>query len=273
MRPHAFGAAPLARARCRRATLRRDTAPALVSAGSGHSGYCDSRVDFLQLDATPRARGVIRSSPSSCQVDQDRAMTMQQRSKPLRCAMAGVLGLLAWMGVASQACAASIYKCTDARGSPAYQDRPCAHGLQQSMVAIIPPPSSVTPVSYASSARSPAISPRVHRVAKAHVGRSGRSKRVREAMSWECRVANGEVFYRHGSCPKVVSGSSRASRKAHQRGRSRVGMLRVVGHRVARADACRMINETTVSDRFGHERDEQVSTYERNLGRDPCRRY
>lgn len=183
----------------------------------------------------------------------------------------GALGVVAWMACASPACAGPIYRCTDADGLPAYQDQPCARGLQQTLVAIMPPP--VQAAASPSRAVTPrTASTRVRHTARRRIGRT-HGHAVREPMSWECHVANGEVFYRHGPCPKTVSGSSRASRKAHQRGRSRVGTLRVVGHPVARAQACRMINATTVSDRFGYVRDEQVSTYERNLGRDPCRRY
>ncbi|MGA9420892.1 MAG: DUF4124 domain-containing protein [Rhodanobacteraceae bacterium] len=200
-------------------------------------------------------------------------MKVKPRSKPVLSAMAGgAFGLMAWMACVSQACAAGpIYKCTDGDGSPAYQDRPCAYGLRQQRIAIRPPPP------HAAGPSSPALAPRTpsRRTRPSSSHRLGRTHRhgLREPRSWECRVANGEVFYRHAPCPKTVNGSSRASLKAHQRGRSRVGALRVVGHPIARSEACRMINATTVSDRFGHLRDEQVSTYERNLGRDPCRRY
>jgi len=36
---------------------------------------------------------------------------------------------------------------------------------------------------------------------------------------------------------------------------------------------CRRLARAGSIGRAGHERDEIVSTYDRNLGRDPCRRY
>ncbi|HJU09047.1 MAG TPA: hypothetical protein VJ727_11275 [Rhodanobacteraceae bacterium] len=40
--------------------------------------------------------------------------------------------------------------------------------------------------------------------------------------------------------------------------------------KISRDEACRAINATAASRRDGHARDEQVSVYEHNLGRDPC---
>ncbi|HET6546049.1 MAG TPA: DUF4124 domain-containing protein [Rhodanobacteraceae bacterium] len=173
---------------------------------------------------------------------------------------------------ATSAAAAPVFECTDGHGLIAFQDRACAPQLHQKRIAIAPAPTVVAPTGRSRPAGPGATAASPRRAVPARSGQRRNSRRS-EPVSYECRVSNGEVFYRHSPCPKTVSASSSATRSAHQRGRSRVAPMRVVSHPVSRTQACRQINARTVSDREGHARDEQVSTYERNLGRDPCRRY
>jgi hypothetical protein len=47
----------------------------------------------------------------------------------------------------------------------------------------------------------------------------------------------------------------------------------VHGRKVPRGEACRQINAVAAVERDGSARDEQVSVYDHNLGRDPCAGY
>jgi hypothetical protein len=83
----------------------------------------------------------------------------------------------------------------------------------------------------------------------------------REAVSFACHAANGETFYRHGSCPKQIA-------LATGKGAKTVG---VTAQAMPRADVCRELSRGGSIGRAGHARDESISSYDRNLGRDPCR--
>jgi hypothetical protein len=97
-------------------------------------------------------------------------------------------------------------------------------------------------------------------------------------MSWECRAADGEVFYRHKRCPSSVPGDglvrSRYSEKMSSRhtggNRNAWSRVRVHGVKVPRAEACRRIHSAGAAVRDGHLRDADVSTYDHLMGRDPC---
>jgi hypothetical protein len=183
------------------------------------------------------------------------------------CLLACLALLCGVLPVAAPAQAGPIYKCTSPHGGAVtFQDQPCASGSHQARIRLAPPPAGANPSRVADAAPSPAARSSRH-------PRGRRAARTRVVQSWECRVANGEVFYRHSACPATVSGPARAVRRKRQYGGSRVIPLAVTGRAIPRTDACRAINATTASDRFGHARDEQVSTYERNAGNDPCRRY
>jgi hypothetical protein len=92
-------------------------------------------------------------------------------------------------------------------------------------------------------------------------------------MSFECRASDGQVFYRHTSCPGSIAtdgrGGSRRGRSWTQRGVP--DRVTVSATRIPRAQACRRIHAGGSSVRRGHEHDEDVSAYDHNLGRDPCR--
>ncbi|MGH8125934.1 MAG: hypothetical protein ACREPK_08810 [Rhodanobacteraceae bacterium] len=97
-------------------------------------------------------------------------------------------------------------------------------------------------------------------------------------MSWECRAADGEVFYRHKHCPSSVPGdgvvrshyTEKMSSGHSRRRRNGWGRVRVHGVRITRAEACRRIHSAGAAARDGHLRDATVSTYDHLMGRDPC---
>ncbi|MEP7044084.1 MAG: DUF4124 domain-containing protein [Dokdonella sp.] len=159
--------------------------------------------------------------------------------------------------------AAPVYRCLDAQRHVAYQDHACAQAQQETRVELAPLP-------------SPAPSPNYGRGARESVATRKDRKRASSravphpSMSYECRAGNGEVFYRHSACPKSIRIRA-ATRGGHQRQTGQTESVAVSGTALPRAEACRRL--ALSSARAGHERDDQVSTYERNLGRDPCRRY
>ena len=147
---------------------------------------------------------------------------------------------------------AQAWQCRGGRGQVAYQDRPCAAGAAARSIEFAPAPAPQASPEYRLSSRSP--------------DRASRSTLpappARTAHSFECRASNGEVFYRHGACPASIAipRTSGARREA--------ATARVSAQPLSRREACRRMQATA---RAGRERDESYSTYERNLGRDPCR--
>ena len=194
--------------------------------------------------------------------------------------------LLAW---ALPAPALTIHRCTGSDGTPAFQDRPCAPHQQSGVVVLRTEHLVVEPAATAPATSTPHSERHGNSRARAAT-KSGSARTTQSAMrprnrrsstaaatasadsSWECRAGNGEIFYQHGPCPTAVIGSVEQRTSATRgRRRSDAQSVPVAGRPIARADACRRIHAASASDRAGHERDEDVSTYERNLGRDPCR--
>lgn len=166
---------------------------------------------------------------------------------------------LTWMAVllacgglltAWPASAQTVYRCRDARGAVAFQDKPCAGGQAQSEVAIEAAPAYAASPDYG-------VDKPVRRSRAAQPTSHGRARNA-EPMSYECRAANGEVFYRHGHCPATIRGAGHGA-----------ASVPVSASAITRVEACHRMATTSHA---GRERDETVSTYERNLGRDPCRR-
>lgn len=182
--------------------------------------------------------------------------------------------------------ATSVYKCTDGKDHVAYQATPCApHQVMQVMPlrrspAVAPSADSGTHAAKpAAAARSRSTTTRTPRTRSAYGRRAGgqnaaaRSRAAgSEPQSWQCRIGNGEVYYQHSPCPRsaVASVDLRDSR-TRGRHRSTAQTVPVSGAPLSRAEACRRIHAASASGRAGHERDEDVSSYERSLGRDPCR--
>lgn len=159
-----------------------------------------------------------------------------------------------------------VYKCTAPDGGVAYQDKACGAQQLENELQIAPPP-PVQPSPQYALARDGAASP------GARAARPGGRRRMwtpEQEKSFECRASNGDVFYRHGACPHSIASSGADARKAHA-GNSAAQTLKVSSRQVSRAEACAQMRRAGAIGRNGHEHDETVSTYERNLGRDPCR--
>ena len=226
-----------------------------------------SRIDDFAHNKTRRAHGAVSAGSGCYALQPATEMTMHgQIFNRSRAALAGAVIVWATLiGCVRSAHAESVYKCRAADGAVAFQDRPCANAQAETRVDIAPaPPSSPSPdyglaASDERSARTKgSSSPRAN------------SKQHREAVSYECHAANGELFYRHGACPKQIAIANSTSASG-PRGRS-AGIKQtysVSAQALSRSEACRRISSG--GSRDGHERDDRVSTYDRNLGRDPCR--
>lgn len=183
------------------------------------------------------------------------------------------LGLL--LIVAASAHAATVYRCRDASGHTSFQGTPCTNPAQQTRQDVAGQPliDPAAPRTTAADTLPPrATARRMPRAVRKH---------DKPATSWECRAADGEVFYRHTRCPSSVPGDgvvrdnyeSEAPRLSSRRRHTAWSPIRVHGVKVTRADACANINGVAASGRDGHERDANVSVYAHLMGRDPCAGY
>ena len=150
--------------------------------------------------------------------------------------------------------AQSILKCIDRDGKVAFQDEPCAIGQRAQPVAIAPAPPSAPSPNYSKPDRDE----------RAPQPRSKAAARQPIVYSFECRTGSGALFYRHDHCPASIDRSGLIG------GRRSAAREKVRGTRIPRLDACRGMRSVG---RDGREFDDAPSTYDRNLGRDPCRRY
>lgn len=180
-------------------------------------------------------------------------MERRARTTRIRAAIAS-----AWLlaALAGNALAQIVYKCSGPGLPVAYQQTPCASGLRGEQIRLAPV--TARPVETV-AAPAPA---RPARRASRPSGATPRAAAT--SVSYECRSAGGAVFYRHGRCPASIVRRPTGSPRAAQ------GIDRVQATALPRAEACRRQRSGA---RDGVEHDETVSTYERNLGRDPCRRY
>lgn len=150
--------------------------------------------------------------------------------------------------------AQSIYKCVDNEGHIAFQDVACKSGVSEQQVTI-------------ASAPTPAPSPEYTPPDRRDPPSQRRTKGpAREAVvySYECATQSGSLFYRHSRCPASIDRSGLIG------GRRNAARENVRARRIPRLDACRGMRSVG---RDGREFDDVPSTYDRNLGRDPCRRY
>jgi hypothetical protein len=175
-----------------------------------------------------------------------------------------VLTLL-MLGLVAGVRAESVYKCTDAQGAIAFQALPCPPQQDETQVDIMPAPAHAASPDYSVTDRK--------QPQRAHNERSGRQAMRPSQMSYECRVSNGEVFYRHSACPHSATADSPAIGKNRSVGGSKTPSqkLTVSSRQVPREEACAQMHRAGAIGRAGHAHDEDVSTYDRNLGRDPCR--
>lgn len=130
------------------------------------------------------------------------------RNPALRTARRALASGLAAALVASAACGADgIWRCTDGRGPPVYQDKPCADGTAGRALPAEAPSLSVVPFAAgpaAPAARRPPPArerapPRPPRPEKAVPGNVAERRHLREGMS------EGEVLARVGT-PDLASG-------------------------------------------------------------------
>jgi hypothetical protein len=185
-----------------------------------------------------------------------------------------VCGMTLWVCLAS-AHAASVYRCVDPHGHLAYQDTACAAHTRERKLEVQPQPLIGAPGEHA--ARVAAATH--HREATTRSRKKPRrAVRAKPVASWECRAADGEVFYRHTRCPGSVPGDGTvrrgyAEKLSSSRTRNRQGAwgrVPVHGKKITRSEACRRIHSAGAAGRDGHARDETVSTYDHLMGRDPC---
>jgi hypothetical protein len=178
--------------------------------------------------------------------------------------------ILLLLGLAGGVRAESVYKCINAHSDVAYQAQPCADGQLAHVIEIPPAPPVMPSPKYAVDDEAGA-----HASRTATRARSGERRETSQPVSYECRATDGQVFYRHASCPhsipagNVRSGGTPARGRGANRGSSTT--VSVSAQRISREDACREIHRAGAAGRDGHEHDEIVSSYEHNLGRDPCR--
>jgi hypothetical protein len=159
-------------------------------------------------------------------------------------------------GLAFGVRAGSAYKCVDATGAVTFQDRSCAAAQAQSEVEIDPAPAHAAPPQYAVETHAQ----------RANYRESRSQPRSERGSAYECRAGDGRVFYRLGACPRSLAAEGGAARSKSRSGNS----VSVSGHAIARDEACAQMRRAGSIGRGGHEFDEQVSTYDKNLGRDPC---
>ena len=169
------------------------------------------------------------------------------------------LALLAMMLLAAGVRAESVYKCSGG-DVIAYQSKPCADMSVASVIDLGPAPAIAPSPHYAiSTARPETKSPK----------RIARAEREPVKDAFECRGSDGTVFYRLGHCPRSVGGSDDKGR--HGSKSSATKSVSVSGHAVSRDEACAQMRRAGAIGRKGHEFDETISTYDRNIGNDPCK--
>ena len=150
--------------------------------------------------------------------------------------------------------AQSVFKCVDPEGGIAYQAVPCKSGMREKQIEIEPAPARSAPSAHPGPSRP--------RQTNSLASRPARRNAV--VYSFECRTQSGALFYRHTRCPASIDRSTLMG------GRHGAARETVSGQRIPRLDACRGMRSVG---RDGREFDEVPSTYDRNLGRDPCRKY
>lgn len=162
------------------------------------------------------------------------------------------------LGLAFGARAGTIYKCVDATGAITFQDQICTGAQTQHELEIAPAPAFAPSPKYAIEARTQHASFRESR----SPSRSAR------ASAYECRASDGRVFYRLGACPRSLAAEGVSTGRG--KGRGAGASVSVSGHLIPREEACMQMRRAGSIGRGGHEFDEHVSTYDKNLGRDPC---
>lgn len=186
-------------------------------------------------------------------------------------------------GIAVGAHAASVYECVDAQGHLAYRDTPCTGQARQRELDLQPLPTVGDASEVAARVDATATRDASRTASRGKHGATQRRPSPprpgnKNETSWECRAADGEVFYRHNRCPGSVPGDGTVrngylEQAKPSRTRARQGAwarVPVHGRKISRAEACRRIHSPGAAGRDGRARDETVSTYDHLMGRDPC---
>ncbi|MGH8190662.1 MAG: DUF4124 domain-containing protein [Rhodanobacteraceae bacterium] len=198
-----------------------------------------------------------------------RGTSIRYRAWLARAACAVLLG---WIAVGAHA--ASIYRCVGSHGEASFRDTPCTTHAHQRKLDVTGQP-LIDPAAPRQASKPREAKP----AARSRARRAPTATRKRKTpMSWECRAADGEVFYRHARCPGSIAGDgvvrwqdgAATSGKRSRRRRGAWGAVRVHGMKIPRSEACRRIHSAGAAGRDGHQRDASVSTYDHLMGRDPC---
>jgi hypothetical protein len=166
------------------------------------------------------------------------------------------LALLALLFLCNGVRATTVYKCTDVDGGVSYQSTVCAPSQHATEIELAPVPAAAPSPHYA-------LDP--IRAMPTH-GRTLRSAHSKAEMANECHTADGGVFYRLGKCPHSV-----AEKTDDHLGKTTSHSVSVSSHPVTRAMACSEMGRAGSAGRKGRDYDETISTYDRNLGKDPCK--
>ena len=181
---------------------------------------------------------------------------------------------LGFLAIAASMCGAahaeSVFKCRGSDGLVAYQDHPCARTAAETQIELEPP----APVAAPDGVPAPRADRTPRKGSRVQAAHAHGAKSKAEVVSYECRADNGELFYRHGACPKQIGAAApKSGASPHGKAASGAQTYAVTAQALDRGEVCRRLARAGSIGRAGHERDETVSTYDRNLGRDPCRRY
>lgn len=171
---------------------------------------------------------------------------------------------LAILLLACGARAGTLYRCVDARGNTSFSDSTCAAGERAQKIDVAAAPTFSPSPQYALPDTREVTTPVRRSAASASRPHDATAAAAR---SYECRSVDGQVFYRHVACPHTIEA------KSDGLGRGRAAKKKVEVHavRVSREEACAQMRRAGASGRSGHAHDEDVSSYEKNLGHDPCR--
>ena len=227
----------------------RSRSPLLVLAATMNLHDRPSMANFLHVVAVKSYRHRVCASPESESLSGGYVVI-----KNIAYALTLLLALSPLSPSSVWAQTQSIFKCVGRDNHVAFQDKPCASGLGEQHVTIAPAPPPASSPDYSRSSPHDAF----------HKQRSMGSPRQKIVYSFECRTKSGALFYRHSGCPGSIDLSGLIGGGRHAQPE------RVSRRRITRLDACRGMRS---AGRDGREFDEVPSTYERNLGRDPCRFY
>jgi hypothetical protein len=174
------------------------------------------------------------------------------------------LAFLLLFGLIGGVRAETVYKCTDAQGGIAFQTSVCSVAAKEKVIDVAPPPAVASAPDYGVDrhANPRSSAPRTSPINRHY------SATTNTDASYECRTSDGQVFYRHTPCPHSIATTQSNKSKGH--GPSNGKTVSVKSTRVSRDEACAQMRRAGSIGRRGHEHDQDVSTYDKNLGRDPC---